>query len=176
MKYLIPVLLALVCFGSVGAQESVADATPIIAEIFLAKPNLEGKAGEAADKFLVTDIPIFCVVRFNSSGAALVKMDLFAAKVPGVKPETKVVSTSYTTRSDEDRVNFSGRPHGLWVAGIYRVDIFIDGKKVRNIEFEIKAASTEAEKPRNFQPTRKPRKRSIADDGYAQKVHARAFL
>ena len=67
-------------------------------------------------------------------------MNLVAVAVPGVKPETKVVSTSYTTRGNEDRVNFSGRPAGQWVAGRYRVDIFIAGAAVVSREFDVQKA------------------------------------
>ena len=102
-------------------------------------------------------------------------MDFVAAKVPGVKPETKVVSTSYTTKENEDRVNFSGRPDGQWVAGKYRVDIFVGEKKVRNIEFEIKPSTAEADKPSTIKPTRKPSKRSTSTDQVAKTVYARAF-
>lgn len=158
--------------GISSAQESDA---PIIAEIYLAKPNADGKAGEAAEQFTTTDIPIFCVVRLYAPGVAAVKMDFIAAKVPGVKPESKVVSTSYTTKENEDRVNFTGKPHGFWVAGKYRVDIFIGDKKVRNIEFEIKPSSSEAQKP-VVKPSKKPSKRSTSSDRVARQSYARAFM
>ena len=158
-----------------AAQEPASAPQPIIAEIFLAKANIDGKAGDAVENFIVTDVPIFCVVRLVSPGVASVKMDLFAANVPGVKPGTKVVSTSYTTKFDEDRVNFTGRPRGLWVAGIYRAEIFISDKKVRNIEFEIKASSTEAEKPPILKPARRPSKRSTSSDSVSRQSYARAF-
>ncbi|MFL6467198.1 MAG: hypothetical protein ACJ72Z_04485 [Pyrinomonadaceae bacterium] len=163
--------------SNLAAQEADGSAPPIISEIFLAKANDEGRAGEAAEHFLVTDVPIFCVVKLYAPGVALVKMDFVASKVPGVKPESRIVSTSYTTKENESRVNFSGSPDGLWVAGKYRVDIFIDGKKVRNIEFEIKPSSAEADKPNLKRPsTRKPSKRSTSADRVARQTYARAFL
>ncbi|PYS87522.1 MAG: hypothetical protein DMF62_12240 [Acidobacteria bacterium] len=148
---------------------------PIISAIFLAKADANGRAGEAAETFLVTDVPIFCVVKLYTPGVASVKMDFVAEKVPGVKPETKVVSTSYTTKENEDRVNFSGRPDGQWVAGEYRVDIFIGDKKVRNIEFVIKPSTAEAAKPSIGKPTRKPPKRSTSADHVAKTGYAGAF-
>ena len=158
------------------AQEPAAAPTPIIAEIYLAKPDADGKAGEAAEHFLTTDIPIFCVVRLYVPGVAAVKMDFIAARVPGVKPESKVVSASYTTKENEDRVNFTGRPHGQWVAGKYRVDVFVGDKKVRIIEFEIKPSTAEAEKPAIIKKSRKPAKRSTSSDGYTRNSYARAFM
>jgi outer membrane usher protein FimD/PapC len=70
-----------------------------------------------------------------------VKMNLVAVAVAGVKPDTKVVSTSYTTRDNENRVNFTGRPAGQWVPGRYRVDIFVDDKPVMSREFAIQRAT-----------------------------------
>lgn len=160
-------LVLIFAFAGISrAQEPATTPAPIIAEIYLAKQDANGKAGEPAEHFLVTDVPIFCVVRLYAPGVAAVKMDFIAAKVPGVKPESMVVSTSYTTKENEDRVNFTGRPHGLWVAGKYRVDVFVDNKKVRNIEFEIKPSTAEAERPTTVKPSRKPAKRSTSSEGY----------
>jgi hypothetical protein len=175
MKLVLLFTIFLSFAGFASAQSSQDAPAPVIAEIFLAKADLDGKAGDAAENFIVSDVPIFCVVRMVTPGVVSVKMDLIAANVPGVKPGTKVVSTSYTTKSDEDRVNFKGRPHGLWVAGKYRAEIFIFDKKVRNIEFDIKAASTEAEKPSLPKSTRKPAKGTTSSDGFDRHSYARGF-
>ena len=58
-------------------------------EIYLAKDNGEGKAGEAETSFLTTDIPIFCVVQLDSLKPATVKMNFIAVKVAGVKARNK---------------------------------------------------------------------------------------
>ena len=175
MKVVLFFAISLFLAGISFAQPSPEASSPVIAEIFLAKANVDGKAGDAAENFIVSDVPIFCVVRMMAPGVVSVKMDLIAANVPGVRPGTKVVSTSYTTKSDEDRVNFRGRPHGLWVAGKYRAEIFIFDKKVRNIEFEIKTSTTEADKPSAPKSTRKPGKRTTSSDRVARQSYARSF-
>jgi hypothetical protein len=68
-------------------------------------------------------------------------MNLVAVAVPGVKAETKVVSTTYTTKDNQDRVNFSGSPTGQWVAGRYRVDIFVGNAAVVSREFAVQKAA-----------------------------------
>ena len=161
--------------GMSVAQEPASTPAPIIAEIYLAKQDADGKAGEPAEQFIVTDIPIFCVVRLYAPGVAAVKMDFIAAKVPGVKPESKVVSTSYTTKENEDRVKFTGRPQGQWVAGKYRVDVFIGDKKFRIIELEIRPASSDAQRPVPAKPQRKPANRSTSSDGFFQNSDLRAI-
>lgn len=174
MKFAAFLLLMFAFAGFSRGQVAASTSAPIIAEIYLAKQDADGKAGEPTEQFLVTDVPIFCVVRLYAPGVAAVKMEFIAAKVPGVKPDSKVVSSSYTTKENEDRVNFTGRPQGQWVAGKYRVDVFIGDKKVRNIDFEIKPASSEAQKPVLTKPPRKPAKRSTSSDGYSQNSELRA--
>jgi hypothetical protein len=123
-----------------------------VEEIYLAKDNGEGKAGDAETSFLTTDIPIFCVVQLNSTKPATVKMNFIAAKVAGVKAETKVVSISFKTNGKQNRVNFTGKPEGLWIAGNYRVDVFIDGKLAGSRELEIQKSATENPAVKSFQP------------------------
>lgn len=118
-------LFILVLTSGMSAQEADSPAPFAISEIYLAKDDGTGNAGEPAVGFVISDVPIYCVVRLTSTAAATLKMDLIAVSVPGVKPGTRVVSASYTTKDNEDRVNFSGRPHGQWIAGSYRVDIYI---------------------------------------------------
>jgi hypothetical protein len=156
MRFLKPlILLAVVSVfaAEVLSQESDAAATKVgIADIYLAKDDGNGKAGEAAGSFVTTDVPIYCVVQLDSAEPVTVRMQLVAVSVPGVKPETTVVATSYKTRDLQDRVNFTGRPQGQWVAGRYRVDIFIDDMAAGSREFAV-------QKPTQAKPSeRSPRK------------------
>jgi hypothetical protein len=122
-----------------AAQAANGDAG--IKEIYLAKDDGSGKAGDPATSFVTTDVPIYCVVQLDSALPVTVKMNLVAVAVGGVKAETRVVSTSYRTRDNEDRVNFSGRPAGQWVPGRYRVDIFIGDRQVLSREFAVQKAT-----------------------------------
>lgn len=155
-----PVLLFIFCAVFSLGILAQAQPEPGIGEIYLAKDDGTGKAGEATKSFVTTDIPIYCVVQLDSATPVTVKMNLVAESVPGVKAETRVVSTSYTIKDGQDRVNFSGRPQGRWVAGKYRADIFIDGKLVKNLVFEIKAVGSAAASGSYFQPRVKPKPRS----------------
>ncbi len=112
-----------------------------VEEVYLAKDNGEGKAGEQVSEFRTTDVPIYCVVLLESNAKTVVKMNFVAVSVSGVKPDTKVVTASYTTSQGQNRVNFTGRPDGKWTPGRYRVDLFLDGKLVKNLEFEIKSGA-----------------------------------
>jgi len=85
-------------------------------------------------------------------GKVTIKMNFVAVSVNGVKPETKVVTASYTTKDGQNRVNFTGRPDGKWTPGKYRVDLFIDGKATKNLEFEIKSVGAVNAATSGFQP------------------------
>ena len=178
VRFIAIVTVFLCLIGSGISQESDAPPASELAEVFLAKKGVDGQAGERTANFLVTDIPIFCVVRLPSPGVASVRLDFIAANVAGVKPESKVVSLRYVTKDAEDRVNFSSKPQGLWVAGKYRVDIFVGPKKVSAIEFEIRPVPGEVAKPtvkKSTPPNRKPVKRSTAADKYARQTLGKAF-
>ena len=129
--------------ASLGQQTApVTPASPAVEEVYLARDDGNGKAGDQAAEFRTTDVPIHCVVLLDNAGKVTIKMNFVAVKVAGVKPETKVVSTSYTTTEKQNRVNFTGTPDGVWTPGRYRVDLFIDGKASKSLEFDIKASTT----------------------------------
>jgi hypothetical protein len=155
---IVSIMLAVPLFIAAQTPNPAAE-TVNVQELYLAKDDGTGNAGEAVSVFVTTDIPIYCVVQLDSSKPATVKMNLVAAKVPGVKADTKVVTTTYTTKDGQNRVNFSGKPAGKWVAGTYRVDIFIDGKPAKALDFQIKDPSVKLATAELFQPaaTDKPK-------------------
>lgn len=167
-KWLLPAIVFCVFAAVLANGQGILNTDPdVVAEAYLAPADKEGKAGQATKDFLTTDVPIFCVVRLSGVRVAEVKLNLVAAKVAGVKPETQVVSTIYTTGEGEDRVNFTGRPFGSWVPGTYRADIFVGGVLVRSLDFNIAkpigdpATVTEVAKPpirnqRRNKGTRRP--------------------
>jgi hypothetical protein len=144
-------LLCLFCFSVYGQNTENS-----IDEIYLAKDDGNGKAGEPATSFITTDIPIFCVVKLDIAQPTEVKMNLIAVSVKGVKPETTVITTSYKTKDEQNRVNFRGNPEKLWIAGTYRVDIFLDGKLATAQEFEIQKPTIIADKTRKPKAITKP--------------------
>ena len=122
-----------------GVSAALGQATsPPPFSVYLARDDGAGRPGDEVRGFSVTDVPIWCVVLLDSPRAATVRMNFVAVNVPGVRPDTRVVSTSFTTTDTQNRVNFSGRPDGQWVPGLYRVDVSIEGLPTSTIEFEIK--------------------------------------
>lgn len=128
--------------------------------VYLAKDDGSGKPGEEATEFAPTDIPIHCVVVLGDSTPVTVKMDLVAVSVAGVKRESSVISTTYKTKERQNQVNFNGKPYGLWVAGDYRADIYIDGYLVGRYPFRVKGIATTPKPSMNLQPKQPVRSRS----------------
>lgn len=142
-------MLGLFCVLNAAAQtpEPTPDPEKVaVDEIFLAKDNGEGKAGDVADSFATTDIPIYCIVQLNSTKPATVRMNLIAVEVQGVKAESKVISISYTTNGRQNRVSFKGKPDKLWTAGRYRIDIFVDDQLAVGKAFDIKGSPSDIQK------------------------------
>lgn len=161
MQVVVAVLFTVaVCAISVYSQAPPQPAEAQLFErVYLAKDDGAGKPGEAATEFAPDDIPIHCVVVLGGSSTATVRMDLIAVNVAGVRAESKIISSTYTTKELQDRVFFNGRPSKLWFAGAYRADIYIDGNLVGKFPFTVKGSAAVPKPAMNFQPkhTVKPR-------------------
>jgi hypothetical protein len=155
--------VVLVCLTAIwiSPAQSPAPPSPAIEDVYLARDDGSGKVGDQAEEFRTTDIPIHCVVLLDNAGRVTVKMNFVAVKVAGVRPETKVVTASYTTTDKQNRVNFTGRPDGVWTAGVYRVDLFIDGKAAKSIEFAIKASTANVAAASYLKPPDPPKPKPI---------------
>ena len=147
MKIILSLIFVLFSSNIFGQSEPNQTAAKNVGveKIYLAKDK-GGEAGEAAEIFSTTDIPIYCVVQLSSIVPAIIKMNFIAVNVQGVKPETKVISVIYKTNGIQNEVNFTGKPQGVWIAGNYRIDIFVDGVAAGNKEFEIRKSANEIQK------------------------------
>jgi len=155
-------LLIVFAFFSVTAPGQAVPTPPVdgVEEVYLARDDGDGKAGDVVTTFGISDIPIHCIVQLDTVKIATVKMNLVAVNVPGVKPETKVVTTSYTTKGNQNQVNFTGRPDKVWTPGKYRVDIFLDGKLAKSHDFTIQKPISANPAANSLQPKQPPRPRS----------------
>ncbi len=149
-------VLSLNIFGQTEESQTMPKDVGV-EEVYLAKDNGSGEAGEQLENFQINDIPIYCVIKLDSVKPAVVKMSFIAVSVKGVKAETNVITVSYKTNGNQDRVNFSGKPDKFWTAGNYRVDIFIDNKLAQSKTFEIEKSLGAAPNVNSFQPKPKPK-------------------
>jgi hypothetical protein len=161
VKYLL-LTICLFTFGLVAVAQSPVS----VEEIYFAKDDGTGEMGDVVESFQTTDTPIYVVVKLTDSAAMNVKMNLVAASVKGLKADSKIITTSFKTSKMQNRVNFSGKPEKLWFVGKYRVDIFLDDKLSKSIEFEITEPIKNSSAitaflpkiPSKSKPIRKPRK------------------
>ena len=159
MRFAYVFILLILLSLSVPAQPPRPEISPAstVDDVYLAKDDGEGKAGEVASSFSPNDIPIHCIVVLSTADPIAVRMNFVAVKVNGVKPESKVVSASYATSQGQDRVFFTGKPHSKWTAGNYRIDVFVNDRLEKSLDFEVKGGAVTAARS-NFTPARpKPR-------------------
>lgn len=126
-----------------------------VEEISLARDDGSGKPGAAIDLFVTTDVPIHCFVRLNSTETVSVKMNFVAVKADGLKPESNVVTVNYKTNGTQNGINFNASPATIWAAGTYRIDILIDGRRAKSLNFEIKKSLKEIVREKQSPPKSK---------------------
>ena len=150
--------LIVFCVGAFAQPPRPVDvASTAVEDVYLARDDGEGKAGEVTSVFTPTDIPIHCIVVLAKPDPAAVRMNFVAVKVNGVKPDSRIVSASFATQQGQDRVFFTGKPHGKWTAGSYRIDVFVNDKLEKSLDFEVKGGVLPAAS--NFAPPKpNPRK------------------
>lgn len=157
MKISLAVFLCLFFNFGVMAQtvETPENRAVKVENITLMRDDGAGEPGAEIESFKTSDRPIHFQIQLDSLAPATVKIILATADVKGLKAGTKILTISYKTNGEQNIVNFKGSPKTAWLAGKYRVDVFIDGKLAGNKEFEIeKSAATT--KQNNFTP-RKPK-------------------
>ena len=134
-------LCTLLLVAAICAQPPEPLKDEVVEDVYLARDDGAGKAGDVTETFSPGDIPIHCIVMLTKANPVAVKMNMVAVKVAGVKPESRVVSAAYSTKQGQDRVFFTGRPDGKWVAGSYRIDVFVEGKLEKSISFDVRGVS-----------------------------------
>lgn len=166
MKFVLAIFCCFLLGFDASAQSETQTTEPVIQTISLARDDGKGFAGEATDKFLTTDNPIHCFIQLSSIKPATVKLILVAVKAAGLPPGTKSISVSYTTNGNQNQVNFNASPEGVWAAGSYRADVYINGKLAQSQLFVVEKSSTDAppknlSAPKSFAPRKafkKPRR------------------
>ncbi len=132
-------------------QSVETDSENSVAEISLARDDGKGNASEgdaaATSVFATTDVPLHCSLRLVSTKAVNVKMNIVAVSgASNLKAGKNVVTASYKTNGKQNGVGFEASPAGdVWVAGKYRVDILLDGRLAKSLDFEMQKSAKEIE-------------------------------
>ena len=128
-------LLAVSTFGQTA--ETVDDNKVKVESITLMRDDGAGEPGDETENFKTTDRPIHVQIQLDSLNSVTVKMIMAAVEVKGLKTGTKILTVNYKTNGEQNIVTFNGSPKTVWLAGKYRIEVYIDGKIAGNKEFEI---------------------------------------
>jgi hypothetical protein len=137
VKRILACSLSMLLIGVIASAQQPPRDLEVLDQAYLAKDDGSGTAGEKAETFKPTDVPIHCIVMLDTEQPQQVKINFIAVRVAGVRPNTNVVSAAYTTKQGQTRVSFTGRPEGKWMPGAYRVDVFIDGKMIQSLNMNV---------------------------------------
>ncbi len=160
MKIILALTIGLLLCISLAAQIGDNENNPEIGveELSMARDDGNGKAGEITDKFSPQDVPLYCIIRLTSDKSATIKMNIVAVKADGYKPGTNVITVSYRTKENQNRVIFNAAPEKNWAAGDYRVDVSINGKIAGSLNFAVEKQPADTKGETKFAPNNKPKK------------------
>jgi hypothetical protein len=66
-----------------------------------------------------------------------ISADWIAEKTGAAPPNYKIDSSELTANGDDEATLSLSKPNNGWPVGDYRVDLSIDGKKVKSIKFQV---------------------------------------
>lgn len=138
MKIVLIVLLCLLLTMSIQTQTTNEKKTEIkVTKLALAKEDKDGNIIEDTELFSPKDIPIYCYIDLNSKKPTMVKMVIIAVKAIRIRPNSKIITVQYKTKSGENEVSFNAKPRKVWAEGDYRVDVYLNGKLSKSKEFKV---------------------------------------
>jgi len=138
---------------SAQSEEGESGAETGVSAISLARDDGYGKPGEPSTSFTSTDVPIYCLIELKSTKAVTVKMNFVAASADN----KTIVTVSYKTSGKQNGITFTASPNReVWAAGKYRVDILLDGKTAKSLEFEIRQSAAQIKNEKQAPAKTKP--------------------
>ena len=94
-------------------------------------------AGEDLTTTFAPGDTFYCLVQLaNAPGETKVKAVWSAVEVQGVEPNRKIDEVEVATGSGPIQFNLTNKT-GAWPTGRYKVDLYLDGKLDRTLEFSV---------------------------------------
>ena len=119
-------------------KSSPEDASAVIESVHLARDDGRGKVGETVTEFKTTDNPLYCVVQLREPKAGTrLKAEWFAVNAGGER-DSMFLEKEFTTTADMNMVTFTARLPRQWPDGDYKVNILVNGKPEKSLDFQIK--------------------------------------
>ena len=137
MKFLLAAALCIAAVGSVQAQTNGDEDSPKVSKTTLARKESDGTITEDPETFRPKDVPIICYVDLTVDHPVEVRLVSVAKRAVGLRPESRIATVTYKTKQGESGVTFTSRPKGLWAAGSYRADVFLNGTLSDSKDFTV---------------------------------------
>jgi len=126
------VVLLVVALATLACEGSVSTA-----KIASAKMTTD-KSGSQETTVYAQDQPFYCIVELaNAPEDTKVKAVWTAVEVEGEQPNL-VIDQVETSAKEGNTFTFDLTNNGLWPKGKYKVDLYLDDKLTRTLEFEVR--------------------------------------
>lgn len=114
-----------------GAQEI------FVTDAELARDDGSGRAGQRVSGFRPKDNPLHCVVSLNKPRAGVRVRFVWTAVDAGGERERVLADAEYVTRAGEARAYGAASLPREWPRGRYRVQVMLNGRVARTLDFNI---------------------------------------
>lgn len=130
-------ILAAVAILAVVAAACSASFSISTANIRSAKLSANESGDPETTSFAQDDLTVYCIVELaNAPSDTVVKSVWTAVDVDGVDPNTVIDEASLT--SGDATLTFNLTNNQLWPVGKYKVDLYLNDKLVRTLEYQVR--------------------------------------
>lgn len=121
------------------AELSAAQGAPeiFITDVELARDDGSGRAGQRVTSFRTKDNPLHCVAALNKPREGVRVGFVWVAVEAGGERERVLAHAEYVTKTGEARADGVASLPREWPKGRYRVQLSLNGRAARTIEFTI---------------------------------------
>jgi hypothetical protein len=137
------ILVAVLLVGVICASCDFSTSTANIKSAQLARGYQDGKAVGTTNTFAPTDNPLHCVVEVaNAPGGTRVKSVWTAVDATGLDgvahKDQRIDEKEFSTTDTGSVIDFTLSNDAQWPVGRYKVDIYLNDKLDRTLEFEVR--------------------------------------
>ncbi len=121
-----------------SAPKTTESGSGALENVHLARDDGRGRAGETVTGFKPTDNPLYCVVQLREpKDGTKVKAEWIVVNAGGER-DTKFLEKEFKTTGEMDVVTFTAKLPREWPDGDYKVNVFVNDKLEKSLDFQIK--------------------------------------
>ena len=120
------------------------------------------------------DEPFYCVVELtNAPDDTKVKAVWTAVEAEGIQPNLSLGDKEITAGDGQLNFSYSNEADKLWPTGKYKVDLYLNDKLDRSLDFQVEALAAVVEPTPTTEPTATPEPTEGRVGRYHRQVHSR---